>query len=766
MLGGADGGVEMNEEPIDLTNCDREPIHIPGSIQRHGVVLVMTEPDLVVMQVSENIVDHLGMRIEDVLTRPLSALFDRSSVEAIRTALSGGPLERANAIRILTSGKPFDAIVHRHEGATILELEPASAVSAEDAGHHPLRQTLIRVQSVGTVRELANTVVEEVKRLTGFDRVMFYRFNEVGDGSVDAESVSPGLEPYLGLHYPASDIPQQVRQLYLENRLRIIADARSKPARIVPTLRPDTGAPLDLSFAVLRSVSPIHLEYMANMGLRASMSIALVVRDRLWGLISCANHTGPRAVAQHLRVACEFLGRLTSLQIGALEDREAAAGRASSQATASLLFDTMRTQDDATDNVLESLLARSAELLQLVGAEGVAVVEGTEEPVTAGRTPAPALIQEIAKWLEDRTSAFATASLATQLPPAAAAKDVASGLLTFALPGLPLRRLLWFRPEIVRTVTWGGDPSKPVERDRSMRLQPRASFAAWREEVRLQSNPWTDGDLAAAEDLRRYALEIDLERQVLRASRAVFARDEMLAIVSHDLRNPLGVVQLDAAELKTWEIPGDKDTTTRLRASADRIMRSVGLMSRLIADLLDMATIDAGRLDLRKQPEMSRALIENVLSILQPLANAKQITIEKELAEAPPVNADRDRIFHVLSNIIGNAIKFTPERGTIRLRTECRGGELLIIVDDSGPGIPPEQLAHVFDRYRRGRASQGAGLGLYIAKGIVLAHGGRIWAEAAAGGGSRFCLTLPLATADAMEAVNRHALAGDHRGVG
>jgi chemotaxis family two-component system sensor kinase Cph1 len=739
----------MTEEhnPIDLTNCDREPIHIPGSIQPHGVLLVMTEPELVVIQVSENVIDHIGMRVEDVLTRPLSALFDRSTVEAVRTALSGGPSERANAIRIVASGKPFDAIVHRHEGAAILELEPASALSEGDMEHHPLRPTLVRVQDVGTVRELANIVVEEVKRLTGFDRVMFYRFNEVGDGSVDAESVAPGLEPYLGLHYPASDIPQQVRQLYLENRLRIIADARAKPARIVPTLRPDRGAPLNLSFAVLRSVSPIHLQYMANMGLRASMSIALVVRDRLWGLISCANHTGPRPVPQYLRVACEFLGRLTSLQIDALEDREAAARRASSQATASLLFDTMRTQDDAPDNVLEGLLARSSELRQLVDAEGVAVVEGTGKPVTAGRTPPPALIQEIAKWLEDRTNTFSTASLAREFPAAAVAKDVASGLLTFALPGLPLRRLLWFRPEIVRTVTWGGDPNKPVKRDDSMRLQPRASFAAWKEEVRLQSHRWTDGDLAAVEDLRRYALEIDLERQVQRASHAVFAREELLAIVSHDLRNPLGVVQLDAAELKTWELPGDKDTARKLRASADRILRSVGLMSRLITDLLDMAKIDAGRLDLRRQPETSRALIEDVLSILAPLAKTKQITIEKELTEVPPVNADRDRIFYVLSNIIGNAIKFTPEAGTITLRTELQRGELLIVVEDSGPGIPSEDLARVFDRFRRGHASQeGTGLGLYIAKGIVLAHGGRIWAEAAAGGGARFCLTLPLAT--------------------
>jgi light-regulated signal transduction histidine kinase (bacteriophytochrome) len=256
----------MKEERdiIDLTNCDHEPIHIPGSIQPHGVLLVMTEPELAIIQVSENVVDHLGMRVEDVLTRPLSALFDRSVVEAVGTALSGGPSKRANAIRILASGKQFDGIVHRHEGAAILELEPSPPVSIDDMADHPLRPTLIRVQDVSTVHELADIVVEEVRRVTGFDRVMFYRFNEVGDGSVDAEAVAPGLEPYLGLHYPASDIPQQARQLYLKNRLRIIVDARYKPARIVPTLRPDTGAPLDLSFAVLRSVSPIHLEHIAH----------------------------------------------------------------------------------------------------------------------------------------------------------------------------------------------------------------------------------------------------------------------------------------------------------------------------------------------------------------------------------------------------------------------------------------------------------------------------------------------------------------------
>src|SRR6185295_10385379 len=200
----------------------------------------------------------------------------------------------------------------------------------------------MRVQRASTLTELAVIITQEIWRATGFERVMFYRFHEDGSGSVDAEARDAVHEPYLGLHYPASDIPAQARRLYLKNWLRLIFDVRQKPARIVPALRPDTGAPLDLSFSVLRSVSPIHIEYMENMGVRASMSISLIVRDRLWGLISCLNHTGPRRVSHEIRSACEFLGRVTSLQISALEDREVTALHASRRATEDALAGAMR----------------------------------------------------------------------------------------------------------------------------------------------------------------------------------------------------------------------------------------------------------------------------------------------------------------------------------------------------------------------------------------------------------------------------------------
>src|SRR5918995_1595167 len=263
------------QEVVDLTGCDREPIHIPGTIQPFGVLLVLAEPSLTVTQVSENVGDHLPTGVNDVLGQPLATLLDQASVDAVSDALSDERWHDLNPLQIGAHGKRFDGIVHRHEGAAILELEPNPGPPL--AMPHPFRAALIRLQRVVTSVELGNVVVEQMRRVTGFERVLFYRFHEDDHGSVDAEAKKPDLEPYLGLHYPASDIPAQARALYRRNWLRLIFDRSARPARVVPTLRADTGGSLDLSFSVLRSVSPIHLEYMANMGVQASMSISLIV---------------------------------------------------------------------------------------------------------------------------------------------------------------------------------------------------------------------------------------------------------------------------------------------------------------------------------------------------------------------------------------------------------------------------------------------------------------------------------------------------------
>jgi light-regulated signal transduction histidine kinase (bacteriophytochrome) len=366
--------------------------------------------------------------------------------------------------------------------------------------------------------------------------------------------------------------------------------------------------------------------------------------------------------------------------------------------------------------------------------------------VTCGRTPPPALIQEIAAWVEEREASrpFSTASLGALFPRALPASDVASGLLTFALPGSPRRQLLWFRPEIIKTVNWGGDPTKPVAAGAGERLRPRRSFALWQEEVRFHSRPWTASDLEAADELRRRAIEVDLERRLLSEQRAVRARDDLIAVVSHDLKNPLLAILMQAESMLRASAGGE-ERLHLLRAGAERIQRSATHMKALIEDLLDLARIETQRFALHLQSVESRVLLDEALLAALPLAEAKRIAFTVDLIDSPRLEADPERIFQVLSNLLGNAIKFTPEGGAIAVRAVRRGDELLITVVDTGPGIAADHLPHVFERYWKARpASQaGAGLGLYIARGIVEAHGGRIWAESSVDG-ARLIFTLPL----------------------
>jgi signal transduction histidine kinase len=305
---------------------------------------------------------------------------------------------------------------------------------------------------------------------------------------------------------------------------------------------------------------------------------------------------------------------------------------------------------------------------------------------------------------------------------------------------------MWFRPEVIQTVKWGGDPTKPVEAEAGKRLRPRHSFAVWKEEVRARSRPWTPSDLEVADELQRRATEVDLERRLSSEQRAVRARDEVLAVVSHDLGNPLSVILLEAAYLLR-QVPETGDERARtMRESLDSIQRSTMRMKALIEDLLERASLGEQSFPLDVQPVESRALLEDAVTDAQPLADAKHISLILDLNDPPTIDADPHRLSQVLSNLLANAIKFTPEGGTVTLGARPRDGALSVTIADTGRGIAPEDLAHIFDRYWRPRGSEGegTGLGLYIVRGIVEAHGGRVWAESSPQGAT-FVFTLPLA---------------------
>ncbi|MDQ3031629.1 MAG: ATP-binding protein [Myxococcota bacterium] len=725
----------------DLTDCDKEPIHTPGFVQPHGALLVLAKPDLRVLQCSANLETHCGVEPSAVLGRPLSDAFE-DVARAVASVLADPDPTQHVPLPLTIAGARFDGLVHRHDGVVLLELEPAlpEHVSLEDA----LRVALRRLEVARTMPDLFELTVTEIRRITGFDRVIVYRFDDDGHGEVVAEARRESIDPYLGLHYPASDIPEPARELYRRNWLRIIPDARYVPVPIVPTLRPDTKLPLDLSGAALRSVSPVHLEYMANMGVLASMSVSLLVNGKLWGLVSCAHLEGPKRLPYRIRAVCEALGRLVSLQIAALREVEARREREARRGTLMRVLEATKRCDD----VFAGLADAPDAVLEVAGAGGAAVVVDGACIARVGTTPARRHIEQLVDMLAERGSApiFVTRALGRAYEPARSFTQLASGVLAVSIPRPSASYLLWFRPEQIEHVSWGGNPEKPVEPTKT-RLHPRRSFAEWRETVRGTSQRWSEVDVDLAIELRTQLIEIDLERQVLRERAAVRARDQLVAVVSHDLRTPLGVVQMQT-QLLAAAMPSP--TPEQLRAAIERIRRSTASMTQLVEDLLDTGKLEAERFAVAPEDYDADALIDEALALVQPFAERKSITIEPPAPSGIRVRADAVRMYQVLSNIVGNAIKYTPEGGRVRVTLEARDAELEVSISDTGPGLAPDVAPQLFDRYWRAPDSGGGGfgLGMFIARGIVEAHGGRIWASCAPGQGLTVSFTLPLAQGD------------------
>ncbi|MFJ2487761.1 ATP-binding protein [Pseudomonas sp. NPDC087639] len=740
---------EQEKETFEqlLSNCADEPIRFPGAIQPHGLLLTLSEPALDIIQVSANVETLLARAPEELIGQPLEHLIGDVDAQAVRVALQQPALFDVPPLRFQLNGTAFEGLLHRHQGVLILELE----IHAENfqprnvAGNQThLGRMLQRLHAATTLQALYDISVQEIQALTGYDRVLIYRFEEEGHGQVIAEASSPSMEVFNGLFFPASDIPEQARELYRTNWLRIIPNADYQPVPLVPKLRPDTQTPLDLSFATLRSVSPIHCQYMKNMGVLSSMSISLLKGDKLWGLISCGNRQ-PLHVPHELRSACQTIGQVLSLQISAMESLEISRQREEKLDALALLNQAMI---DSPQNVFDGLANLPQTLMALTNAGGVAIIED-KQMHHYGICPEPDEIRALHKWLQESgQSVFASHHLASVYPPAAQYQQVTSGVLAMSLPKPVANGVLWFRPEVKENINWSGDPRKPLaleNSDAGLHLRPRTSFEIWKVEMAGISTKWSHGDLFAANDLRRSALENDLARQVRREQDAVHARDELVAVVSHDLRNPMTVISMLCGLLQKDFSSEGHHPSRRISTAIDTMQQAAARMNTLLEDLLDTSKIDAGRYTITPQRLDVGQMFDEAQALLGPLAQDKDIRISFEADPGLRIHADPERLFQVLSNLVGNAIKFTPRLGAVDVLAKSVGSDIVFTVRDSGEGIPKENLARVFDRYwtvKEGNPT-GTGLGLYISQGIVEAHGGRIFAESEVGQGSEFRFTVP-----------------------
>lgn len=739
-------------EQVDLTNCDREPIHIPGSIQPHAAIFVLEDPTLKILQVSANVSSQVGFTVDELLGQALGDLIEPSALAYLQTQVLSKQLEASPhylpPFKIGQGREPFEALIHRHQGVLILELEtwPDKTSTVPEEVYVSLKHTLNQLQGTTSVVEFCQRAAEHVKLFTGFDRVMVYRFADDASGHVIAEARREDLESYLGLHYPASDIPKQARILFVKSQLRLNPDVTYKPVALVPPLRPDQEMPLDMSYCVSRSMSPIHAEYLQNMGVAASMSISIVIGEELWGLFAC-HHYSPRYVPHTVRMACEFLAHMLSLQVSNKESEEQHEYKLRLNQQHRLLADAMAMNTDFHVVLNQS----KGDTFAGIEADGSALILN-DTVFLRGKTPDESAVKSLALLLAEsvESSVWCTDHLGRVFPTWTGRGDQASGVLSARLSRHSPAYLLWFRTEELQTVKWAGDPTKPVETGpHGDRLTPRKSFQLWQEEVSGKSRPWLTCEIDAAKVLRQTILESEVRRaeQLARLNAELDEKNRQLDsfayVASHDLKEPLrGISNFSNFLLEDCAEQLDEQGVTYLRT----MMRLTTRMESLLDSLLYYSRLS--RTELQAQKVDVNVALRDAQEML--VARIQESGVEIKVSRPlPHVYGDVDRISEMLANLISNAIKYNDKDKAV-IEIGWQEGDLnegpVFYVKDNGIGIAKEHQQIVFQIFKRlhGREEYGGGVGagLTIVRKIIERHGGRIWLESRQGYGTTFYFTL------------------------
>lgn len=735
---------------VDLRNCEREQIQYPGAILPHGALLVVREPQFIVLQASQNTEEHFGIPAEAMLGKPLASLIGGEQAKSIRNRVEEGPLPGPPIrIAVITlGGRKWDVLAHRHDQVLFLELEPVALIDEPPIAdiYSDLRASVARLHQARSYKTFLELAAHQVRHFTGFDRVMIYKFRRDGSGYVIAESLIDGETPYLGQHFPQSDVPAPAKRLFSLSWLRHQPQIDYVPVPLVPEMNPITQAPLDMSYAMLRSVSVMYTGYLKNMGTHASMVITLLRNGQLWGLIACHHHAGPKHVSYERRTACEFLGNMVSLLIAEKEDLEFFDYKLKLKNTQVAIVDALTRTEELTD----VLVGGTPNILDFVHASGAAVVAKGKVSLV-GQTPSEEQVQWLVHNLSAKLSSgpYSTDSIANEFPAAAEFAAVASGVLAIRLESARNDCLLWFRPEVIQTVNWAGDPHKPVDiSDDGQRLLPRTSFALWVETVKLRSEPWLEIEIQAARDFAWAILEHVIRKAerlrelYLDLERSYVELDAFAHTASHDLREPLrGIHNYAQFVLEDCEDRLRPEDSTKLKT----IVRLTERMDKLLDSLLYYSRISRTELkpEERDFSEIVKASLELVSSRI--FDCKAEIQVDTDL---PKVSTDPTCAIEVLTNLISNSLKYNDrEHKLVKIgATDYKGLYPVFYVRDNGIGIDPQHHESVFTIFRRLHGANefggGTGAGLTIVRKIIERHGGRIWVESALGQGATFYFTL------------------------
>lgn len=498
------------EKNYDSEFCGSIPLHLVNLIQPHGVLLVLDKKELRILQTSENVSDYLAMPADELLEKSLADLLPESQFKEVldKVDAHGGHDKIPFTLNFITEGqeKPFSALMLPQEDYLLMELE-RSTPSPEESFvrlYQHIKYITSILKQAGTQQEIALRAAEELKAFTGFDRVLVYQFDPQWNGIVIGQAKEDDMDDYMGLRFPASDVPKQARDLYFKNPYRLIPTRDYTPVRLIPIVNPLTQRFTDLSDSNLRSVARVHLEYLGNLKVTASMSLPIIIENNLWGLISC-HHKTAKHPGYEMRSAMELLSGILSAQLEVKQREENMARRVRLRSIHVKLVEQLYTTPHFADGVLEGE-SSIKDLLSLTGA--AVMYEG--HLWVSGATPSDQEIKELSSWLRRNKGSglFATDTLPHDYPHSKSYKDIASGIIALPINADQGEFILGFRPEVTQTVEWGGNPDNAIQMEADGKsYHPRNSFATYKNVVKNTSMPWLQEEIEAAESLRNAVLE-------------------------------------------------------------------------------------------------------------------------------------------------------------------------------------------------------------------------------------------------------------------
>lgn len=755
--------MSINLDKLNFERCEDEAIHVPESIQGYGYLFGLNEDNFTIEIISDNVKNLINK--DTLIGTSFKNLLDESTVdltflketyERAKERVTRLPLQLKFDKLYLKNDKEVDfyVVLYNSGNKCIIELEPAGLFRVTYTAKHYMKlygmSIAPKFQEYTSLNQLAEKIVETIKDISGMDRVLLYRFNEDNSGTVIAESKKDHMDSYLNVNYPAKDIPAQARELYKKNWVRIVPNVDLENCTLLPDVKESGRERLDMTQSILRSMSPIHIQYIKNQGLKASMSMSLITHGELWGIVSCHNEK-PKYVPQNVRLECENLSQLFSWHLYAKEEEFYIQKQINTDKTINALLQNVEKQ-----SIIQIFKKNEEKVLSLLNADGF-IFYTRDESITLGITPEKGSIIELMKTLKfDTKQNFSTDELTRYVE-----KDKLNGIT-----GMLLITLLeqynyftaWFRKEHVEIQKWIGSPDEEdYKSDKKKRLSPRSSFQVNEVKIQGKSRDWEQRDFDIAERFNKVFMSYSLStHENMRQNISELKiqdkyKDDFLATLAHELRNPLSPITTGIALLKNRLDENEKTDTLTMMS------RQVNHMTRMIDDLMEVSRVTRGKVKLEKEILSVQNIVKSAIQTGQNFIDLKnhQVNFHKSDKQFY-VLGDRTRLLQIFVNLINNATKYTPNNGRIDISISQIESQVQIEIQDNGQGISSEHLESIFDMFVQMESSgqhsnSGLGIGLTLVQKLILLHKGSIKAESEGlGKGSKFIVRLPLDNGDEL----------------